>query len=68
MSAEHEVTELGCEILDLEEEIERLKKLVKLSVDVVEELMPGIGGIVCDIGRLNDFLIEAEKVKVDGGN
>ena len=47
-------------------ELAEMKKLVKLSVAVIEELMPGIKHIVCDIGRLNEYLIEAEKVKIDG--
>ena len=47
-------------------ELAEMKKLVKLSLVVIEDLMPGIGNIVCDIGRLNDYLIEADKVKIDG--
>ena len=47
-------------------ELTEMKKLIKQSLVVIEDLMPGIPNIVCDIGQLNDYLIEAEKVKIDG--
>lgn len=42
-------------------EIQRLKGLIEKSVVVIEDLMPGAANIVCNIGQLNDYLIEANK-------
>lgn len=47
-------------------EITRLRRLVKMGEAVVEDFMPNIGKCALqDYGRLNEFLIEAAKIKVD---
>lgn len=37
------------------------KELIAALVKCVDELMPGIGHVVCDIGHLNDTLIAARQ-------
>lgn len=46
---------------DKDLEIQRLKVLIGLSIEVIDDLMPGIPNIVCNIGRLNEYLIAATK-------
>lgn len=37
------------------------RELIVALVKCIEELMPGIGHVVCDIGHLNDTLIAARQ-------
>jgi len=37
------------------------RELIAALVKCIEELMPGIGHVVCDIGHLNDTLITANQ-------
>lgn len=47
-----------------EEELNKLRRLVKQGEAVVEDFMPNIARcVIQDFGRLNEFLIEAKKVK-----
>jgi len=54
------------EVVDLSKsklEIDQLKRLIKIGKEVVEDFLPNIGNCALqDYGRLNDFMIEAEKV------
>ena len=48
------------------DELKRMRKLVKLGEAVVEDFMPNIGNCVLqDYGRLNEFLMEADRVRDD---
>ena len=38
-------------------ENDKLRKLLSRSYDMIGELMPGIGGLVVDIGELNSLMI-----------
>lgn len=40
-------------------EIANLKALLKESIEIIEELMPGAKHIVVDVGRLNNFLLKS---------
>ena len=47
-----------------ETELDRLRALVLMGEKVVEDFMPNIGKCALqDYGRLNEFLIEAAKVR-----
>lgn len=63
MTPDFEVADTGTHraLSEKDLEIANLKALVRESVEVIEELMPGIPNIVCDIGKLNDFLMASRE-------
>ena len=63
MSPDFETHETGTQRVLSEKDLEiaNLKALVRESVEVVEDLMPGIPHIVCDFGKLNDFLMASKE-------
>jgi hypothetical protein len=42
----------------IQEENNKLRRLLSRNYDMIGELMPGIGGLVVDIGELNSLMIE----------
>jgi hypothetical protein len=45
------------------EEITKLRKLLNRSYEMISKLMPGIGGLVIDIGELNSLMIAIKLAK-----
>jgi hypothetical protein len=44
-------------------EIQKLKELVKMGREVVEDFLPNVGNCALqDYGRLNEFLMESDRV------
>lgn len=47
-----------------EEECRRLRALLRMGVEVVEDFLPNIGSCALqDYGRLNEFLMQSKKEK-----
>jgi hypothetical protein len=45
------------------EEINKLRRLLNRSYEMISKLMPGIGGLVIDIGELNSLMIAIKLAK-----
>lgn len=62
MTPDFETVETGTRrtLTEKDLEIANLKALLRESIEVIEDLMPGAANIVCDIGKLNDFLMKSK--------
>lgn len=63
MTADFEVNNTGTRktLTEKDLEIANLKALLRESIEVIEDLMPGAANIACDIGKLNDFLMNSKE-------
>ena len=52
-------------IPDMLRMIEKRDDALKLADQLVEQVLPQVGGIVLDIGRLNDFCMAMAKFKME---
>lgn len=58
MTPDFEVHDTGTHKTLSEQDLElaNAKAMVRTAVELIEDLMPGIGNCVLDVGKLNDFL------------